>query len=217
MGSRTAQQGRGLSVRQLTFIFFGSVGVCAIFFALGYMMGANRRAAVATPAVEQVLPSGPAPPPVDSPLQAPGPEGSNSSSQGSAAVIEQNLKEASQTQPPARAPAPLTAAPNTPQAADAAANSVAPRAPAAATPDSVSPMQRGIMVQVAALRTKQDARSLLKILQSRGYPAVIVTPEQAHAGDSLYRVQVGPFKSRAEAVKTLHKLGNQGFRPFIRE
>lgn len=211
MGSRIAQQGRGLSVRQLTFIFFGAVGVCAIFFALGYMMGANRRAAVAGPAVEQVLPS--SPPPVDSPLRSSGSQGTSARSQGSAAVIEQNLKEASQTQAAASSPA----APNAPQGMDAAAKSSASRASAVATPASANPMQRGFMVQVAALRTEQDARSLLKVLQSRGYTAVIVTPEQAHAGDSLYRVQVGPFKGRGAAVKTLHKLGSQGFRPFIRE
>jgi cell division septation protein DedD len=71
-------------------------------------------------------------------------------------------------------------------------------------------------VQVAASRTKEDAEALVKILESRGYPVFLVTPEYAHANDNLYRVQVGPFASRTDAEKVRAKLTQEGFKPFIR-
>jgi cell division septation protein DedD len=74
----------------------------------------------------------------------------------------------------------------------------------------------GFTVQVAASRTKEDAEALVKILESRGYPVFLVTPEYAHANDNLYRVQVGPFTSKDDAEKVRTKLTQEGFKPFIR-
>jgi len=74
----------------------------------------------------------------------------------------------------------------------------------------------GITLQVAALRTKQDADALVDILKTRGYPVFLVTPEYAHADDNLFRVQVGPFKSRDDADKVRNKLTQEGFKPFVR-
>ena len=71
-------------------------------------------------------------------------------------------------------------------------------------------------LQVAALRTKQDAEHLVEILRSRSYPVFLVTPEHAHAGDNLYRVQVGPFRTRDEAEKMRTRLSQEGFKPFIK-
>ena len=77
-------------------------------------------------------------------------------------------------------------------------------------------MGEGITLQVAALRTKQDAEALVDILKTRGYPVFLVTPEYAHADDNLFRVQVGPFKTRDDADKVRNKLSQEGFKPFIR-
>jgi cell division septation protein DedD len=74
----------------------------------------------------------------------------------------------------------------------------------------------GITLQVAALRTKQDAEALVNILKTRGYPVFMVTPEYAHADDNLYRVQVGPFRTRPDADKVHDKLVQEGFKPFIK-
>jgi cell division septation protein DedD len=74
----------------------------------------------------------------------------------------------------------------------------------------------GFTVQVVASRTKEDAEALVKILEGRGYPVFLVTPEYAHANDNLYRVQVGPFASRNDAEKVRAKLTQEGFKPFIR-
>jgi cell division septation protein DedD len=69
---------------------------------------------------------------------------------------------------------------------------------------------------VAALRTKQDAEAVVDILKAKGYPVFLVTPEYAHVDDNLFRVQVGPFKTRDDAVKVRTKLEQDGFKPFIR-
>ena len=69
---------------------------------------------------------------------------------------------------------------------------------------------------MAALHTKQDAEAVVDILKTKGYPVFLVTPEYAHADDDLFRVQVGPFKTRDDAVKVRKKLEQEGFKPFIR-
>ncbi len=74
----------------------------------------------------------------------------------------------------------------------------------------------GFVVQVAALRTEQDGEALAKLLKTRGYKVFILTPEDAHAGDALFRVQVGPFTSRDDAEKVRQELTQEGFMPFIR-
>ncbi|MGH9397564.1 MAG: SPOR domain-containing protein [Terriglobia bacterium] len=194
-------QTRGLSLRQLTFIFFAAVGLCAIFFALGFLIGANRRNSVASPVVEQVPPPSDVPAPVDTPLQDSQAGGAlpASKSKQSPTVIEQNL-------PSSRTGAEPTSRAGTGQPAKVSAPQAARHAG-----------QPGVMVQVAALRTERDAQSLLRVLKSHGYRAILLTPGNAHARDNLYRVQVGPFPARAQAVRALHKLSSQGFRPFIKE
>jgi len=57
---------------------------------------------------------------------------------------------------------------------------------------------------------------MLGVLQSRGYTALILTPQQAHATDNLFRVVTGPYKTRVEAEEARSKLAAAGFKPFIR-
>lgn len=197
--SRIEQQAGGLSLRQLTLIFFAAVGLCAIFFALGFLVGVHRRNSTATPVVEQVPPPSDVPAPINAPLQESQTTGASSAKPQSSTVIEENL-------PRFHAGANSVSTNRTPQAARAEAQPAVPQ-----------PGQRRVMVQVAALRTERDAKSLLEVLKSHGYAAVLLTPENAHARDNLYRVQVGPFPSRTEAVRALHKLSGQGFRAFIKE
>jgi cell division septation protein DedD len=74
----------------------------------------------------------------------------------------------------------------------------------------------GITLQVVALHTKVDAEAVVDILKTKGYPVFLVTPEYAHADDNLFRVQVGPFRTRDDAEKVRNKLVKEGFKPFIR-
>jgi len=69
---------------------------------------------------------------------------------------------------------------------------------------------------VAAVRNKQDAEAVVNILKEKGYPVFLASPEFAHAADNLFRVLVGPFRTRADADKVHDKLSQEGFKPFIR-
>ena len=57
---------------------------------------------------------------------------------------------------------------------------------------------------------------LIGVLKGRGYSAFLLTPAEARSGDKLFRVEVGPFGSRAEAEKARRKLADEGFKPFLR-
>ena len=88
--------------------------------------------------------------------------------------------------PPRRSQPRLCLRTATPGSGQAGLNPPSPPTPAAGE------VGEGITLQVAALRTKQDAEALVDILKTRGYPVFLVTPEYAHADDNLFRVQVGP-------------------------
>lgn len=213
MAVRQQNNSRGLSVRQLTAIFFGAVAVCAMFFALGFLWGRNGRAHNASATtLEQVPPPSEIPPTVNPPAQSSDSNaaGVNPASDSSSSVTEQDLK------PTVPTPSQTTSqtAPPAPQKAPAATNS----SPVKSAPEpSEESSSRKIMVQVAAVHTKRDARSLVRKLKGRGYHARLLTPREARAHDHLYRVQVGPFSSRNEALPALHKLSREGFKPFIKE
>lgn len=88
----------------------------------------------------------------------------------------------------------------------------APAAAAPAAPKAAS----GIVVQVVASSTRQDAASVVDKLKSRGFAAFVVTPQEANLGDNLYRVEVGPFPTRGDAEKMRERLSGEGYKPFIR-
>lgn len=75
----------------------------------------------------------------------------------------------------------------------------------------------GLLVQVAALSNQQDAVNMATVLKSRGYPALILTPQQAKADDAFFRVVVGPYKTQGEADRARALLAAGGFKPFVRQ
>jgi cell division septation protein DedD len=68
----------------------------------------------------------------------------------------------------------------------------------------------GVSLQVAALRSAADADRLAKTLKSRGYPVFIVNPGKDDP-TKLIRVQIGPYTSDAEAAKIKTRLGAEGY------
>jgi cell division septation protein DedD len=59
-------------------------------------------------------------------------------------------------------------------------------------------------VQVAALSDIDNAREIVLRLGASGLPAYLIEPP---AGDSLYRVRVGTYPTRAAALKVAADLG----------
>ena len=206
---------RGLSARHMVLLFLAGVAVCGVFFSLGFLVGFNERFTRSTPATERVGAPSVVPPAVNPPEEN----------------VSVTVKDAAAGHPPVNAPpdatSPAGGAPASPEESKPAATGEPFPAPvpsstksevgrplaSAATPAEVG---EGITLQVAAMRTKQDAEALVNVLKERGFPVFVVTPEYADTNDNLFRVQVGPFNTREEAEKARGKLVQEGFKPFIR-
>jgi hypothetical protein len=83
-------------------------------------------------------------------------------------------------------------------------------APTSFKPPSVPP--RGIVLQVAAVVSEDDARALANALKHKGFPAFV----RVANADNLFRVQVGPYIDRQSAQPTALALKRQGLQVFIR-
>ncbi len=208
---------RSHSARYLVLIFLVCVATCGVFFSLGFLVGYNERISHAVPSTEVVTS-----PPVIPPTVNPPPESGPATPQESAgAQATPNSAPDTEVIPPGGGGA--NSPPPTAKPADAVPPLQHPQAAAKQALNPPSPptpgageVGQGITLQVAALRTKPDAEALVDILKTRGYPVFLVTPEDAHADDNLFRVQVGPFKTHEDADKVRNKLSQEGFKPFIR-
>jgi len=114
---------------------------------------------------------------------------------------------------PARpeAPAQKPAAPpkaEKPAAAAAPAPAAPPPAPASAAAG------RPLTVQIAAVRSEEEARRLLEKLRQRGY-AAYVEPIGIPDKGTWYRVRMGEFPSKEFARSTVDRLQKDGFKPDI--
>lgn len=213
---------KGFSAWQLVLIFLGAVAVCAVFFSLGFVVGYNHQPASASATTtENVTPSGNIPPTVNPPPGA--------SSQLSEETITPEpiapsplahpQEPSSQSSPPTE-----HAAPATHKARGAAATSAkrsreahksSSRKEVRSKVAAANNRREHFAVQVMASRSKADAITLIKLLEARKYHVFLVPPKQSHGRDNLYRVQVGPFSTRAEAERAEHRLEKEGFKPFV--
>jgi DedD protein len=121
--------------------------------------------------------------------------------------------------PAAPAPKPAAPAPKPAPPVEAKATPAPPPAPPAAPPKATSvsnsePSGSGFVVQIAALRLRNDAEAIAKQLSAKGYAAYVVPPP---AGTPpVFRVRVGKFPTRREAETVANKLQKEEqFKPFI--
>ncbi len=71
------------------------------------------------------------------------------------------------------------------------------------------------VVQVTALRSVDEARTVAAGLVAKGYPAVVVDPALG-APAAVYRVRVGPYADRGEADAVRDRLDTEEpFTPFV--
>src|SRR5205807_8026887 len=200
----------GLSARQLSLFFFAGVAVCGVFFALGFLVGYNERAPTVAADTERVTQPSDIPPTVNPPRQSEKPAAKPATT-GSSAKAEEPLSEEVISSPPARG----QAAPARGARAASTAGTPSTESSGAAAENRAG-RQGGLAVQVVASSSRQDAAALAGVLKGRGYSAFLLTPAEARSGDKLFRVEVGPFSSRAEAEKARRKLADEGFKPFLR-
>ncbi|HXE91016.1 MAG TPA: SPOR domain-containing protein [Terriglobales bacterium] len=69
------------------------------------------------------------------------------------------------------------------------------------------------VVQVAALSSAASADKLANELRQKRYPVLVL---RASSGASLYRVQVGPFRSKREAQAAQEQLSQEGFTAMLK-
>jgi len=189
-----------LGTGKLLVLFFGLVGVCALFFALGYSLGRKSEptiAAASAAVAPQTVP------------------GANKASSGSAAPPMTFYKSVEQKDAnPELTP---TADAKTDTATGAAAAPVNPTSapPTASSPDSTTTLPTGgYFVQVAAVSKQDDADSLVDALKKKQYPAFVAAQVTS---DKLFRVQVGPFQDMKDAEAMRTRLIGDGYSPIVKK
>ncbi len=80
--------------------------------------------------------------------------------------------------------------------------------------DSATDIRNGFTVQLGAVNNERDAGRLLERLRQKGYQGILVDP--TFSGDRYYRVWVGKFVSREEAVEMSQRLKGDQFDTFVK-
>lgn len=191
-----------LGNKQLLSLFFVVVVLFAIFFSFGYTVGFSRGqqdrvAAIADP----------------EPVREPDP---------GVRLPDALLEEAPEKTPAAGSgvspePRPIAREPRVPAAPEVKPAPVREPPPArrAAPPTKAASgvdMARSIHIQVAALRTRPDAQTLVNKLKAKNYPVVLYDK----GGDGWFRVVVGPFPTVDAAKAQQRRLRTDGLDTILR-
>ena len=187
-----------LGTGKLLVLFFGLVGVCALFFALGYSLGRKSEPAITTASAAvgpKTVPAG------------------NKANSGSATTPPMTFYKAVEQKDanPELTPAADAKTDTATAPANTAPASAAPNAP---DPTTTLPSGAAYFVQVAAVSKQEDADSLVDALKKKQYPALIAAPVPT---DKLFRVQVGPFTDVKDAEAMRTKLIADGYSPILKK
>jgi len=91
-----------------------------------------------------------------------------------------------------------------------------PALPAEATEQPTGQaLDSGFNVQVASPATEQEAKDLAQILKNMGYPVLPTTSALSGPQRKLFRVRVGPYRTREEAQQVMARLQLEGFKPSL--
>jgi len=194
-----------LGTGKLLFLFFGLVGICALFFALGYSLG--RKSEPGFTAASAAI--------------APQPSHANKASSTAAQPQMTFYKAVEQKQaspdlsPPSGTPTDTKADTNATSATAPATTTQPAQTPAtnSADPTTMLPTS-GYFVQVAAVSKQEDADALVDALKKKEYPAFVATQSTT---DKLFRVQLGPFSDVREAEAMRTKLVGDGYSPILKK
>ncbi|HXO33803.1 MAG TPA: SPOR domain-containing protein [Candidatus Acidoferrales bacterium] len=199
-----------LGTAKLLGLFFGLVGICAVFFALGYTLGRKSDSGLAAATTLAPLRAAKGVKPGGSGATASTPmtfykavEQQNANPQLSSAAAATATTDASR-QP--------TAASST---SSAGSSSSGESVPTSNPPDPMAPVPAsGYFVQVAAVSKQDDADSLVDALKTKLYPAFVASNSTV---DKLFRVQVGPFGDIKEAETMRSRLISDGYNPILKK
>jgi DedD protein len=206
-----------LNGKQLVFMFMTATVAAVVIFLCGVMVGrgvnTTRASAVAAVAAE---------PAVDPTLPAQTPQTSSTDSSSAEPVSSQeDLKELTYAKrlvapepPPEPAVEPVVAPP-VPAIAEQPKVEKPPVVAKATKAVAVGePKGGGFVVQVASLRSRDEADAIAKRLSSKGFPSFVTTP--GSTGPKVFRVRVGKYPDRKEAETVARKLEKEEqFKPWI--
>jgi DedD protein len=208
-----------LNGKQLVFMFMTATVAAVVIFLCGVMVGrgvnTTRASAAAAVAAEPTVD------PTSTP-QGPQPPSSDSASSGEPVSAQQDLKDltyARRLEAPEPPPEPAIESAPAPAPAPVIAESKPERAapPAPATTKAVNPGEpkgSGFVVQVASLRSRDEADAIARRLSSKGYASFVTTP--GSSGPRVFRVRVGKFTERSEAETVARRLEKEEqFKPWI--
>lgn len=215
-----------LSGKQIVFWFMAFVVIGVVVFLLGVQVGRGVLAQRGLPEGEASASAAepePAPPPASTsqgsgaPVTA-GEKLSYAERLGSVEPPAEQLKVVPTPKPeaaqPVRSPAPPGRNPGTNSASKPATSARTADAAAPATSVPGEPAGSGYAIQVAALREREEADTIVKRLAGKGYPAYVVTP--GTGAPSVFRVRVGKYKDRREADTVAAKLQKEEqFKPWV--
>jgi cell division septation protein DedD len=201
-----------LSGKQIVFWFMAFVVIGVVVFLLGVQVGRGVLAQRGLPEGNTVASSTetePSPPPP-------------SAGQGSGAPVTAGEKlsyaeRLGSSDPPAAehlkaVPAPKPEAPEPSRAAAPPATRASP--PSADPAGTAEPPGDGYSIQVAALRDRAEADTIVKRLAAKGYPAYVAAPVKEKVPN--FRVRIGKYKDRNEADTVAAKLQKEEqFKPWI--
>lgn len=185
-----------LGTGKLLVLFFGLVGICALFFALGYSLGRKSEPAISAASA------------ATAPQTVPG---TSKASSGSAAAPPMTFYKSVEQKNANPELTPATDA----KTDTAPANATPAQTPPAGTPDPTTTLPTaGYFVQVAAVSKQEDADSLVDALKKKQYPAFVAAPVPT---DKLFRVQVGPFSDIKDAETMRARLIADGYSPILKK
>ncbi|HKV80651.1 MAG TPA: SPOR domain-containing protein [Candidatus Sulfotelmatobacter sp.] len=193
-----------LGTGKLLVLFFGLVGVCALFFALGYSLGRKSEPAVTTASAALT------------PQTSSNTTKANGGATGSSAPPMTFYKAVEQKDSNPELTAPADAKADSTAAAAANSTLTTPASTPATNPnDSTTALPiSGYFVQVAAVSKQEDAEALVDALKKKEYPA-FVAPQAAT--DKLFRVQLGPYGEAKEAEAMRTRLIGDGYSPILKK
>lgn len=224
-----------LNGKQLVFLFMAVTVVSVVIFLMGVLVGRGVRAERAVQTAEA------SESPTDDIDKAP-PIPTGTSQTGAPATANETLSYSQQLDAkkpsdafepgrprPTTAPAPVAVPPSR-EAANTPKEAAAPPAPAPTPPPaapapaqaptaapaavSAEPAGPGFAIQVAALREREEADSVVRRLVDKGYSAYVVST--ASGTPAVYRVRVGKFKERREADSVAARLQKEEkFKPWV--
>src|ERR1700722_11561746 len=197
-----------LGTAKLLGLFFGLVGICAVFFALGYTLGRKSDSGVAAATT-------PAPLRAAHGVKPGGSSATASTPMTFYKAVEQQNANPQLTSAAAVAATTDASRQQTASASSAGSSSSGESAQTSNPPDPMAPIPAtGYFVQIAAVSKQDDADPLVDALKTKLYPAFVASTSTT---DKLFRVQLGPFGDIKEAETMRSRLISDGYNPILKK